>query len=80
MQFANLAAHLGTQLGIQVGKRFIKQEYLRLTHNRAPHRHALTLAAGEILRQALQQRLQPQQRRGFIHFLLNFRLRQTRHF
>ncbi|MOA41445.1 hypothetical protein D3C78_1634050 [compost metagenome] len=58
MQLLQFQAHLDAQLGIQIRQRFIKQEYRRLAHDSAPHRHPLALAAGKLARLALQQRLQ----------------------
>jgi len=36
------------QLGVHVGQRFVEEERLRLTHQRATHRDALALPAGEL--------------------------------
>lgn len=43
MQTGDLNAHLHPQRGVEVGQRLIKQEYLRLRHQRAANRHPLTL-------------------------------------
>ena len=55
VHFLDLGAHLHAQLGVQVGQRLVEQEHLRIAHDRAPHGHALALAAGELLGLALQQ-------------------------
>ena len=54
MQLANFAAHLGSQLGVEVGERFVKQKHLRAHRAHRGDGHHLALAAREILRQALQ--------------------------
>ncbi|CEI76402.1 Phenol hydroxylase [Pseudomonas aeruginosa] len=51
-------AHLHAQGGVEVGQRFVEEEYLRVAHDRPADRHPLPLAAGELARLALQQRLQ----------------------
>ena len=50
----HLGAHLHAQLGVQVRQRLVHQERLRVAHDRAAHRHALALAAGQVRRLALQ--------------------------
>ena len=44
----DLGAHLHAQLGVEVAQRLVHEERLGLTHDRAPHRHALALAAGQV--------------------------------
>ena len=56
MKLRDLDAHLHAQLRVKIGKRFIKEEDLRLTDNSATNRHALTLTAGELLWAALEER------------------------
>ena len=65
LQAADLAARLRAQLGVEVRQRLVHQEDLRLADQRAAERDALRLAAGELARAALQQRLDVQQPRGF---------------
>src|SRR5262249_38255292 len=48
-------AHLYTQLGIEIGKRFVEQEDLGVADDRAPHCYPLTLTAGELARLAVEQ-------------------------
>ena len=48
VQLLDLGAHLHAQLGVEVGQRLVEQEHLRVAHDRAAHRHALPLAAGEL--------------------------------
>ena len=63
MQPLDLHAHLDAQLGVQVGQRLVEQEQQRIAHQRASHRHALALPAGELRRLAVQQCLDLQQLR-----------------
>ena len=46
---ADLGAHGHAQLGVQVGQRLVKEQHARLHHQRAGQRHALLLAAGELV-------------------------------
>ena len=55
----DLRAHLHAQLRVQVGQRLVHQEDLRAAHDRAAHGDALALAAGERLRLAVEQLLEP---------------------
>ena len=50
----DLGAHLHAQLRVEVRERLVHQEDLRLAHDRASHRHALALAAGELARLAVE--------------------------
>ena len=62
MQLLDLGAHIDAQLRIEIGERLIKQEQFRVAHQRAAHRDALALAAGELSGLAVEQRLDLQQR------------------
>ena len=46
----DLRTHLDAKLRVEVRERLVHQEDLRLTHDRATHRDALTLAARKLLR------------------------------
>ena len=52
LQLADLLAHMAAQLGVQIGQRLVEQQHLRLQHDRARHRDALLLAAGQFAGQA----------------------------
>ena len=54
----DVGPHLHAQLRVEVGERLVHEEHARLAHDRAPHRHALALAAGELTGLALQVRRQ----------------------
>ena len=55
VQLLDLDAHLGAQQRVEVRQRLVEQEGLGLADDRAAHRHALALAAGELARLALEQ-------------------------
>ena len=67
MQRRYLGTRLLLKLGIQIGKRFIQQKSLRITHDGAPPRDASALPAGQLLRLALKQRLDVKDLRRFSH-------------
>ncbi len=52
LQLADLLAHLPAQARVEVGQRLVEQQHRRLEHQRARHRDALLLAAGELRGQA----------------------------
>ena len=54
VQLLDLGAHLHPELGVEVRQRLVEQEHLRVAHDRAPHRHPLALAAGELARVAVE--------------------------
>ena len=64
MQLGDLGAHLHTELRVQVGERFVHQEDLRITDDRAAQGDALTLAAGKRLGLAVEELLDVQDLRG----------------
>ena len=64
LQRLDLGAHLDAQLGVEVGERLVEQEHLRVAHDRPAHGDALALAAGELARIAVEQRLQAEDRGG----------------
>jgi hypothetical protein len=62
-----MLSRFATQAGVEVGERLIHQEQARIAHNRPRHRHPLPLAAGELRRFAIEQGIQLQHLRDFIH-------------
>ena len=56
-------AHADAELRVEVRERLVEQEGLRLPHDRAAHRDPLALAAGQLRRPAVEQILEPEQRR-----------------
>ena len=75
MQLGDLGAHLHAELRVQVGERFVHQEDLRIADDRAAQRDALTLAAGERLRLAVEELLDAQNLRGLANELIDLVLR-----
>ena len=76
LQLLDLAARLHAQLGVEVGERLVHQEHLRVAHERAAERDALLLAAGELARLAVQQRLELDRRRRAAHPRVDLVLRR----
>ena len=76
LQLVDLGAHLHPQLRIEVRERLVHQEGLRLADDRAPHGDALTLAARESARLALEEVLDLEDARRALDPLLDFLLRQ----
>ncbi len=68
MQARQFQAHLHAQGGVEVGQRFVEQKDLWVTHDRAADGHPLTLAAGQLLGLALQQRAEFENARRFADF------------
>ena len=54
------------QRGVEVGERLVEEEDPRVAHDGAADRHALALAAGELLRQAVEQVVDLQQLRRLL--------------
>ena len=71
VQERQLGTHVAAQLGIQIGKRFIKQKNLGLAHDGAANGHALALAAGELFGFAVQQVFDIEHLGGGGHFGVN---------
>ena len=65
MQPGDLAPHLHAQLGIEVGERLVEEEHRRLADDRPAEGDALLLAARELPRPMLEQRLDAQDPGGF---------------
>ena len=61
MQLRERGAHVDAQLRVEVRQRLVHEERARLAHDRASHRDALALSAGECRRPALEQLREPEQ-------------------
>ena len=55
MELCDFCSHGCTKLGIEVGKRLIKKEYLRVTHYCTTERNTLLLTTGKSLRISVKQ-------------------------
>ena len=70
-------AHPDPELRVEVRKRLVHQERLRLPRDRPAHRDALALAAGELRRPPVEQLAEPEQLRHLVHAALDLRLRRA---
>ena len=61
MQLLDLEPHLGAQLGVEVGERLVEEEHADLLDQRPADGDALPLAARELRRLAVEQRLDLQE-------------------
>ena len=76
MELTNLCTHLHTQLRVQVGERFVHQEYLRLTYDCTAERNTLSLTAGKRFRLSVEQVLNIKNLCRFVYAALNLILRR----
>ena len=73
MQPLDLDPQLVPELGVQVGQRLVEQEHVGVAHQRPADRHALALAAGELVGTAVEQMLDLQHGGGLGDPLLDLR-------
>ena len=78
LELGDLDAGGHAQGGVEIGKRLVEQEDLGVAHDGAADGHALALAAGERLGQAVEILLQLQDRCGLPHALVDLGLFQAR--
>ena len=71
----DLRAHLDAELRVEVREGLVHEERLRLADDRAAHRDALALAAGERARLALEERLEVEDAGGVLDAALDLVLR-----
>ena len=62
----DVAAHVGAQLGVEMGDRLVEEEQPRLAHDRPPDRHALPFPARQCVRATVEQ---PANAKQFDHFV-----------
>ena len=74
MELLDLGSHGDAQLGVEVRERFVEQEDLGIAHDGAAHGDALALAARQLSRIALQQRLEAENVGGLRDSLLDLGL------
>ena len=67
MELRERRAHPDAELRVEVRERLVHQERLRLADDRPAHRDALPLPAGEVRGLAVEQVLEPEQRRDLLH-------------
>ena len=75
VEFRDFRAHLNAHLGIEIRERLVEEKNLRLAHDGATDRNALTLATGKGLRPAIEKLLDAQDARSFQDALLDLRFR-----
>ena len=75
VKLLDLGAHLHAQLGVEIGQRLIEQEDLRIADNRAAHRDALALTAGQLSGIAIEIRDETENVAGLLNALLDLGLR-----
>ena len=75
MELGELEPHLHPELGVEVGERLVEEEDLGVAHERAADRDPLALAAGELRRLAVHQRVELQEGRDLVGLLGDLALR-----
>ena len=75
---ADVFTNLPAQLGIEIRKRLVKEQYLRLEHQGTRHRHPLLLATRQLGRQAPVETLQAHQIQPLQRARTGFPLFETR--
>src|SRR5262249_56621152 len=76
LQLHQLELRLAAQFLVERRERFIEQKDARALHQRARERNALALAAGELVRLALAQAFEPDQREHLLDPRRDFSLRK----
>ncbi len=72
MQLGDFDASCHAQCGVEVGQRFIEEEYARIADDGAADGNTLALAAGELLGQTIKERCQLQHLSCLQHTLFGF--------
>ena len=67
VELGDLGTHLSAELSVEVGKRLVKKEDLRLTDDSTTHGNTLTLTTGESLRLSVKQMADVEDLSGFFH-------------
>ena len=75
VQFCDLSSHLYTQLGVQVGKRLVHQEYLGASDDRTAHGDSLSLTTGKSFGLTVKQMAQVKDLGSFFNSLVDLILR-----
>ena len=80
LQLLQLGARFHAQLGVEIGERLVEQEQARLANDGARQRTALLLAARQLAGLAVEQMVDLDLARGFLHRGLDLGRRQLGHF
>src|SRR5262249_34190561 len=75
MKVFDLAAHLVTQLGVQIGERLVEKEDPRVAYDGAADSNPLALSARELARITIKELDDAQHLRRTLHAVLDLRLR-----
>ena len=75
MQLGDLCSHLNTELSIQVGKRLVHKEDLRITNDCTTHSNTLSLTTGKSLRLTIKEFVKVKDLSSFFDLLLDLLLR-----
>jgi hypothetical protein len=78
VQFLDLGAHLHPQLSVEVRKRLVEQEDLRIAHDGPAHRDPLALAAGKLARITVQELCQTEDLCSPVHARIDDRFGRSR--
>ncbi len=79
LQLADLVAHAATQVGIKITQRLIEQQYFRFEDQRPGQRHALLLAAGDLIHIAIVKALQVHHRQRLFDAGFDLSTRHAEH-
>ena len=71
MQFGDLNTHLNSQFCIQIGKRFVHQEYFRITDDGTSHGNTLSLTTGKSVRLTVKKFVKVKNLGSFTNLLVN---------
>ena len=72
MQPRDLEAHIHPQRRIQIRQRLVEEKSLGFTDDGTADGHTLALSAGQLFRQPVQQRLEPQDLCNLCHTAVDF--------
>ena len=70
MELGDLGSHLSTELSVQVGKRLVEEEYLRLTNDCTAESNTLSLTTRESLRLSVEVLFNTENTSSFFNELL----------
>jgi hypothetical protein len=79
VELGERGTHADAELRVEVRERLVHEERLRLAHDRAPHRDALALAAGELRGPAVEELVEAEERGDLLHAPLRLGLRRLPH-
>ena len=75
VELGDLSSHLSTELSVEVGKRLVEEEYLRLTNDSTTESNTLSLTAGESLWLSVEEVRDVEDTSSFFNLTADFVLR-----